>query len=113
MRSMKSGPGRWSRSDEIPSQVWDRRSWASSPSRSSSRLVSRSAMAMSDTVPPEHQFKGGRGGYTVGIEEELMILDGRTLELAPGIDRLKRPDDGDAVKAELHQSVLEIATEPA
>ena len=42
-----------------------------------------------------------------------MILDGQTLALAPGIEDLKRDDDGHAVKSELHQSVLEIATEPA
>ena len=42
-----------------------------------------------------------------------MILDGQTLALAPGIEDLKRGDDGHAVKSELHQSVLEIATEPA
>jgi carboxylate-amine ligase len=70
-------------------------------------------MAMADTVPPDHEFKPGRGGYTVGIEEELMILDAQTLALAPGMEDLKRPDDGDTVKAELHQSVLEIATHVA
>ncbi|MEA2178745.1 MAG: glutamate---cysteine ligase / carboxylate-amine ligase [Solirubrobacteraceae bacterium] len=42
-----------------------------------------------------------------------MILDGDTLDLAPGIGDLVRDDDGNAVKPELHQSVLEIATEPA
>jgi carboxylate-amine ligase len=70
-------------------------------------------MAMPDTVPSDHGFKPGRGAYTVGIEEELMILDAGTLDLAPGIDELVRDDDGDAVKPELHQSVLEIATRPA
>jgi carboxylate-amine ligase len=70
-------------------------------------------MAMTDTVPPNHRFEPGRGGYTVGIEEELMILDGETLELASRIDDLVRDDDGDSVKPELHQSVLEIATAPA
>jgi carboxylate-amine ligase len=70
-------------------------------------------MAMADTVPPDHQFKPGRGGYTVGIEEELMILDQQTLALAPGIEDLRRAEDGDSVKSELHQSVLEISTQPS
>jgi carboxylate-amine ligase len=61
----------------------------------------------------QHHFRPGRGGYTVGIEEELMILDGATLDLTSRIDDLVRPDDESAVKPELHQSVLEIATEPA
>lgn len=42
-----------------------------------------------------------------------MILDGQTLALAPAIDVLRRDEDGDAIKPELHQSVLEIATRPA
>ena len=42
-----------------------------------------------------------------------MILDARTLALAPAIDALRRPEDGDSVKPELHQSVLEISTQPA
>jgi carboxylate-amine ligase len=70
-------------------------------------------MAMPDTVPPEHNFKPGRDGYSVGIEEELMIVDAGTLALAPRVGDLVRADDGESVKPELHQSVLEIATEPA
>ncbi len=42
-----------------------------------------------------------------------MILDAGTLELTPGIEVLRRDDDGESVKSELHQSVLEIATQPA
>ncbi|MEJ7892909.1 MAG: YbdK family carboxylate-amine ligase [Solirubrobacteraceae bacterium] len=61
----------------------------------------------------EHQFRTGRGRFTVGIEEELMILDGATLDLASAIDVLMEPGDANAVKPELHQAVLEIATEPA
>ena len=51
--------------------------------------------------------------YTVGIEEELMILDAETLELANAIEGLLEdaPADGD-IKRELHESVLEIATKP-
>jgi carboxylate-amine ligase len=49
----------------------------------------------------------------VGIEEELMILDAETLELANAIEGLLEdaPADGD-IKPELHESVLEIATSP-
>jgi len=42
-----------------------------------------------------------------------MILDGATLDLASAIDVLTEPGDVNAVKPELHQAVLEIATEPA
>jgi glutamate---cysteine ligase / carboxylate-amine ligase len=66
-------------------------------------------------VPPvlEHNFSGTP--YTVGIEEELMICDGETLELAQGIERILDavPEEiPGMVKPELMQSVLEIATEP-
>ena len=51
--------------------------------------------------------------FTLGIEEELMILDAQTLTLANAIDTVLEEygDDGD-VKHELLESVLEIATHP-
>ncbi len=60
----------------------------------------------------EHNFTGQGGLYTVGIEEELMILDAESLDLANGMDRLVAENDGDHIKPELHESVLEIATAP-
>jgi glutamate---cysteine ligase / carboxylate-amine ligase len=49
--------------------------------------------------------------YTIGIEEELMILDAESLELVNAIEALL--DGGeDRVKPELMESVLEIATSP-
>jgi glutamate---cysteine ligase / carboxylate-amine ligase len=51
-------------------------------------------------------------GYTVGIEEELMILDGESYELANAIERLLREGDENEIKPELMESVLEIATPP-
>jgi carboxylate-amine ligase len=59
----------------------------------------------------QHNFTGP--SYTVGIEEELMILDAESLDLANAIEGLldDAPEDGD-VKPELHESVLEIATKP-
>ena len=39
-----------------------------------------------------------------------MILDPETLDLVDAIERLIGEDDGGAVKPELHQCVLEIAT---
>jgi carboxylate-amine ligase len=52
------------------------------------------------------------GGYTVGVEEELMILDGQTLDLTNAIeDMLGSPLRGE-VKPELMESVLEISTDP-
>ena len=59
----------------------------------------------------DHNFSGP--AYTVGIEEELMLVDPQTLELAQGIETIL-DDVGDGgpgeVKPELMQSVLEIAT---
>jgi glutamate---cysteine ligase / carboxylate-amine ligase len=61
----------------------------------------------------EHRFRGTP--FTVGIEEELMLVDAETLDLAQGIEAI-RADLGEAfeqrVKPELLQSVLEIATVP-
>ncbi len=51
--------------------------------------------------------------FTVGIEEELMLLDPETLELAPrALDVLARLDDDARFKAELPASQLEILTAP-
>ena len=49
------------------------------------------------------------GGYTVGVEEELMILDGQTLDLTNAIeDMLGSPERGE-VKPELMESVHDAA----
>jgi glutamate---cysteine ligase / carboxylate-amine ligase len=50
--------------------------------------------------------------YTVGIEEELMILDRESLELVNAIDRLKQETPHGDIKPELMESVLEISTIP-
>jgi glutamate---cysteine ligase / carboxylate-amine ligase len=58
----------------------------------------------------EHRFDGPR--YTVGIEEELMILDSSTLDLVNAIDSVtggEQPPSGE-IKPELLESVLEIST---
>src|SRR6195952_4574782 len=60
----------------------------------------------------EHRFTGP--SYTLGIEEELMIVDVETLELVNGIETMLesvRDTEGD-VKPELMESVLEISTTP-
>jgi carboxylate-amine ligase len=61
----------------------------------------------------DHKFGGT--SFTLGIEEELMICDAETLELAQGVETIL----GDLpegirgyVKPELMQSVLEVATLP-
>ena len=61
----------------------------------------------------EHNFTGP--SFTVGIEEELMLLDPETLELAQRITDVLEgvPDELDGqVKPELLQSFLEVATKP-
>jgi carboxylate-amine ligase len=61
----------------------------------------------------DHKFGGT--AFTLGIEEELMICDAETLELAQAIDVILAdlPEDlPGEVKPELMQSVLEVATRP-
>jgi glutamate---cysteine ligase / carboxylate-amine ligase len=59
----------------------------------------------------DHHFDGPR--YTVGIEEELMILDSSSLDLVNAIDSIlgENPPSGE-IKPEFLESVLEIATSP-
>jgi carboxylate-amine ligase len=61
----------------------------------------------------EHSFNGP--AYTIGVEEELMIVDAETLDLSNSIESLLAgiPQDlTGEVKPELLESVLEIATTP-
>lgn len=60
----------------------------------------------------EHRFTGP--AYTIGIEEELMILDAETLDLSSSIETMLTAVDGyeGQVKPELLESVLEVATKP-
>jgi glutamate---cysteine ligase / carboxylate-amine ligase len=62
----------------------------------------------------DHCFgASGAGRYTVGIEEELMILDGDSLDLVSAIDQiLAAGPPSEHIKPELLESVLEIATSP-
>src|SRR5918911_4349381 len=62
-------------------------------------------------LPMKHNFTGP--SYTIGIEEELMICDGSTFDLANAIESLLGPVPAGQVKPELMESVLEIATDPA
>jgi carboxylate-amine ligase len=62
----------------------------------------------------EHRFTGP--SYTLGIEEELMLVDQETLDLAQSIEGVltaleEVPKEGE-VKPELMESVCEIATTP-
>jgi glutamate---cysteine ligase / carboxylate-amine ligase len=58
----------------------------------------------------EHRFTGP--AYTLGIEEELMILDAGSLELVNAIESLLEPAPVGEIKPELMESVLEVSTEP-
>jgi carboxylate-amine ligase len=60
------------------------------------------------------EFKGSRG-YTLGVEEEMHIVDATTGELVPRIEEImaRLPEDlKEPVSYELFQSVLEIKTPP-
>jgi glutamate---cysteine ligase / carboxylate-amine ligase len=50
--------------------------------------------------------------YTIGIEEELMILDADSHELVNAVESLLEASSSEQVKPELMESVLEIATTP-
>jgi carboxylate-amine ligase len=58
----------------------------------------------------EHKFAGP--AYTIGIEEELMILDAESLELVNAIESLLEPAPAGEIKPELMESVLEVSTDP-
>src|SRR5438270_8236470 len=58
----------------------------------------------------EHRFTGP--AYTIGIEEELMILDAQSLELVNAIETLLEPSPAGEIKPELMESVLEVSTDP-
>jgi carboxylate-amine ligase len=60
----------------------------------------------------QHRFTGP--SYTIGIEEELMIIDAETLELKNSIEAMLEalPKAEAQIKPELMESVLEIATNP-
>ncbi|MGI8904462.1 MAG: carboxylate-amine ligase [Solirubrobacteraceae bacterium] len=60
----------------------------------------------------EHNFTGAGPAYTIGIEEELMILDAQSLELVNAIETLLEPAPSGEIKPELMESVLEVSTEP-
>jgi carboxylate-amine ligase len=61
----------------------------------------------------DHRFGQG-GSYTLGVEEEYMLLDERSLDLVQHIDTVLAAVEGsdleEALHPELMQSVLEIAT---
>jgi carboxylate-amine ligase len=59
----------------------------------------------------DQHFQGPR--YTVGVEEELMIVDSSSLDLVSAIDAIlaAKPPCG-TIQPELLESVLEIATSP-
>jgi glutamate---cysteine ligase / carboxylate-amine ligase len=58
----------------------------------------------------EHKFGGEK--YSIGIEEELMILDADSLELVNAIESMLEPAPAGEIKPELMESVLEVSTDP-
>jgi glutamate---cysteine ligase / carboxylate-amine ligase len=58
----------------------------------------------------QHEFVGP--AFTLGIEEELMILDAESLELVNAIESLLEPVPAGEIKPELMESVLEVSTDP-
>src|ERR1700733_16181679 len=60
----------------------------------------------------EHKFQARGAPFTIGIEEELMILDAETLELVNAIESLLESAPAGEIKPELMESVLEVSTDP-
>ena len=60
----------------------------------------------------EHRFTGP--AYTLGVEEELMIIDRESLDLSSAIETLlaAMPEGSGTIAPELMESVLEVATTP-
>jgi carboxylate-amine ligase len=58
----------------------------------------------------EHRFSAP--DFTIGVEEELMIVDAETLDLVNAVESFLVETPMGAIKPELMESVLEIATEP-
>src|SRR3954465_762089 len=112
-RSMKSGPGTCSsEAGKVLHSCWSRDS-ASSPRSSSMRELVNSVIAMTRKYPAramEHRFSGP--DFTLGVEEELMIVDPETLDFVNAIESLLEDAPEGSIKPELMESVLEIATEP-
>jgi carboxylate-amine ligase len=58
----------------------------------------------------EHNFRAP--SFTIGIEEELMILHAETLELVNAIESMLEGTPAGEIKPELMESVLEVSTDP-
>jgi carboxylate-amine ligase len=58
----------------------------------------------------DHHFTGP--SYTIGIEEELMIVHEQSFDLVNAIESLLQDASHGEIKPELMESVLEIATKP-
>jgi carboxylate-amine ligase len=75
-------------------------------------ITGKGARAVGGSVL-DHAF-GGSDPYTLGVEEEYMLLDGDTFDLVQHIDTVLAAVSGHEleprINAELMQSVLEIAT---
>jgi glutamate---cysteine ligase / carboxylate-amine ligase len=59
----------------------------------------------------DHRFGSGRE-YTLGVEEELMLVDTGDLALAAGVEQVLAASGDDRIKAELMQCQVEVATSP-
>ena len=83
---------------------------ASLPRRSGPHRVHGAPSRRLRCRPVDENFTGP--DYTIGIEEELMILDAESLELVNAVESLLEGQSPERVKPELMESVLEIATSP-
>ncbi len=80
------------------------------PFESNGRRPSVRRLLRVRSAPVDAHFDGP--SYTIGIEEELMILDASSFDLVNAIEPLLEAAGSEQVKPELMESVLEIATTP-
>src|SRR5439155_21204331 len=80
------------------------------PSNAGDRCCQSDRLSVGRLPAVQHQFTGP--AYTIGIEEEMMILDAESLELVNAIESLLEATPAGEIKPELMESVLEISTEP-
>lgn len=63
--------------------------------------------------PPHLDAFGGSAEYTVGVEEEFMVLDAATLALAPRASELIDAAGSPNIKHEIRQCMVETTSRPA
>src|SRR4051812_19671245 len=68
------------------------------------------AVCMTESLPMAADIAAQKADLTLGVEEELHVVDLVTRELVPRAPEILADLDGDSYSAELHRSVVETNT---